>query len=121
MFRTRWTATLAASALVALTACAPPGADDEAGDEGGAIPIGVIADLTGATGDVGTPYNDGMLGYIDWINSEGGIEGREIDATSKDYAYDVPTAERLYKEYSTRAPSRSRVGAPVTPRRCPAK
>lgn len=99
MFRTRWTATLAASALVALTACAPPGADDEGGDEGGAIPIGVIADLTGATGDVGTPYNDGMLGYIDWINSEGGIEGREIDATSKDYAYDVPTAERLYKEY----------------------
>ena len=53
MFRTRWTATLAASALVALTACAPPGADDEGGDEGGAIPIGVIADLTGATGDVG--------------------------------------------------------------------
>jgi branched-chain amino acid transport system substrate-binding protein len=98
MFRTRWTATLAASALVALTACAPPGAD-EGGDEGGAIPIGVIADLTGATGDVGTPYNDGMLGYIDWINGEGGIEGREIDATSKDYAYDVPTAERLYKEY----------------------
>lgn len=99
MFRTRWTAALAVSALVALTACAPPGADDEAGDEGGAIPIGIIADLTGATGDVGTPYNDGMLGYIDWINGEGGIEGREIDATSKDYAYDVPTAERLYKEY----------------------
>lgn len=99
MFRTRWTTTLAASALVALSACAPPGADDEGGDEGGAIPVGVIADLTGATGDVGTPYNEGMLGYIDWINSEGGIEGREIDATSKDYAYDVPTAERLYKEY----------------------
>jgi len=99
MFRTRWTAALAVSALVALTACAPPGGDDEAGDEGGAIPIGIIADLTGATGDVGTPYNDGMLGYIDWINGEGGIEGREIDATSKDYAYDVPTAERLYKEY----------------------
>jgi branched-chain amino acid transport system substrate-binding protein len=40
-----------------------------------------------------------MLGYIEWINGEGGIDGREIDATSKDYAYDVPTAERLYKEY----------------------
>jgi branched-chain amino acid transport system substrate-binding protein len=48
---------------------------------------------------VGTPYNKGMLGYVDWINSEGGIEGREIEAISKDYAYDVPTAERLYKEY----------------------
>ncbi len=65
----------------------------------GPIKIGVIADLTGATGDVGAPYNDGMLGYVKWINEKGGIDGREIDATSKDYAYDVPTAERLYKEY----------------------
>ena len=39
------------------------------------------------------------MGYVDWINSEGGIEGREIDAIANDYAYDVPTAERLYKQY----------------------
>ncbi len=85
-------------ALVLASACSP-GSDDDAADGDGPIKIGVIADLTGATGDVGTPYNEGMLGYIDWLNSEGGIDGREIDATSKDYAYDVPTAERLYKEY----------------------
>ena len=59
----------------------------------------MIADLTGATGDVGTPYNKGMLAYVKWRNAEGGIDGRDIEAISKDYAYDVPTAERLYKEY----------------------
>lgn len=98
MHKHSWLLAVASASALALTACAPGGGDT--GDTGeGPIKIGVIADLTGATGDVGTPYNEGMLGYIDWLNSEGGIDGREIDATSKDYAYDVPTAERLYKEY----------------------
>lgn len=99
MRTTRSMIAVAAAAALGLTACAPPGADEGSGDSDGPIKIGILADLTGATGDVGTPYNEGMLGYIDWVNSNGGIEGREIDATSKDYAYDVPTAERLYKEY----------------------
>jgi branched-chain amino acid transport system substrate-binding protein len=94
-----WTA-LAAAAAMGLTACAPGGGGgSEETDSEGPIKIGVIADLSGATADVGKFYNEGMLGYVDWVNQNGGIEGREIDATSKDYAYDVPTAERLYKEY----------------------
>ena len=63
------------------------------------IKIGIIADLTGATGDVGTPYNEGMMGYIDDINAKGGISGRKIEAMSNDYAYKVPAAEELYKKY----------------------
>jgi branched-chain amino acid transport system substrate-binding protein len=88
----------AAATTLGLSACAP-GDTGGSDDDDGPIQIGVIADLTGATGDVGTPYNRGMMAYVDWVNSEGGIDGREIEATSKDYAYDVPTAERLYKEY----------------------
>jgi branched-chain amino acid transport system substrate-binding protein len=102
MSRTRWAAMILAAASLGLTAaCAPGGGGDGGGggDTEGPIKIGVIADLTGPTGDVGTPYNKGMLAYVKWINGEGGIEGREIQAISKDYAYDVPTAERLYKEY----------------------
>jgi branched-chain amino acid transport system substrate-binding protein len=100
MYDKRWTVAAVAAASLVLTACAPGGAGGGGeGDEEGPIKIGVLADLTGATGDVGTPYNEGMLGYVDWINGQGGIEGREIEALSKDYAYDVPTAERLYKEY----------------------
>jgi branched-chain amino acid transport system substrate-binding protein len=94
----RWTVAVAAAAALALTACAPGGGGDSAEGDG-PIKVGVIADLTGATGDVGTPYNKGMLGYVKWRNAEDGIDGRDIEAISKDYAYDVPTAERLYKEY----------------------
>ncbi|GAB3687776.1 ABC transporter substrate-binding protein [Nocardiopsis oceani] len=72
------------------------GEDAEEGD----IPIGIIADLTGATADVSTIYNNGMLAYIDKLNDEGGIEGREIDAQSEDYAYEVPAAEDLYRRYT---------------------
>lgn len=90
---------LAGAALTLLTACGGPGVD-AGGDEGGKdIVIGVIADLTGATGDVGTPYNEGMLAYVDHLNAAGGIKGRKIKALSEDYAYKVPTAEEKYKKY----------------------
>lgn len=98
MVTTRWTAAAAAAALgLALAACAPESATKS--DDDGPIKIGVIADLTGATGAVGTPYNEGMLGYVEWVNDEGGVDGRDIEAISKDYKYEVPEAERLYKQY----------------------
>lgn len=100
MSRTRWLVAVLAALSLGLTACAPGGGGGgSGGNSEGPIKIGVIADLTGATGDVGNPYNKGMMAYVDWLNGKGGIDGRKIDATSKDYAYDVPTAERLYKEY----------------------
>ena len=90
---------LAASTALVLSAC---GGDDGGGgdaDSDEPIKIGIIADLTGATGDVGTPYNQGMLAYVKWRNADGGIEGRQIEADSNDYAYEVPQAESLYKQY----------------------
>lgn len=91
----RLTACLAA-ALLGLSACGGPNAG---GGEDEEIVIGMIADLTGATADVGKPYNEGMLAYVDDLNADGGIEGRKIKALSEDYAYKVPTAEEKYKKY----------------------
>ncbi|MDN5715829.1 MAG: ABC transporter substrate-binding protein [Janibacter sp.] len=95
--RTRSLAAMAAASGLLLTACGGDSSDGAASDQ--PIKIGIIADLTGATGDVGAPYNDGMKAYIDWRNSDGGIEGRQIEALSNDYAYEVPKAESLYKQY----------------------
>jgi hypothetical protein len=39
-----------------------PAAPEETKKEAKDIVIGVLADLTGATADVGRPYNEGMLG-----------------------------------------------------------
>ena len=75
------------------------GGAPEAKKEAGNITIGILADLTGATADVGRPYNEGMLGYVDNLNAAGGIRTRRVVALSEDYAYKVPNAEEKYKKY----------------------
>lgn len=86
-------------ALVVLTALAAFSVSMAQEADGEPIPVGAIFDLSGATGDVGTPYADGVLAYIDWLNSNGGIDGRPIELFSQDYAYSVETAENLYTQY----------------------
>jgi branched-chain amino acid transport system substrate-binding protein len=107
-----WTAALASLALV-LAAC---GGNGDGGDTGGTtddgnggdaaseadgdpVIVGGIFDLSGATGDVGTPYAEGVRDYIAWRNSEGGVGGRPLELEWQDYAYDVATAEQLYSQF----------------------
>ncbi len=83
-------------ASLLLTACG-------GGGGGGAkapIKIGAIFDLTGATADVSTPYSEGMKGFVEWKNANGGIDGHQIEMTSADYAYKVDQAEQLYTQYT---------------------
>ena len=83
-------------ASLVLTAC---GGGGGGGGDAAPIKVGAIFDLTGATGDVGTPYSEGVKGYIEWLNANGGVEGRQIDLISADYAYKVDQAEQLYSQY----------------------
>ena len=69
------------------------------GADSGAIKVGAIFDLTGATADVGTDYGDGVRGFADWVNSRGGIGGRPIDLIYQDYGYQVDRAEQLYTQF----------------------
>ncbi|NOZ73518.1 MAG: ABC transporter substrate-binding protein [Chloroflexi bacterium] len=77
-----------------LAACAPASAPPSE-----VIKIGAIFDLTGPTSDVGTLYANGQKGYIEWLNANGGINGRQVELISQDYAYDVAKAEQLYSQY----------------------
>ena len=89
---------LATAGLLAFSgACGGDGAGDGTADN--AIKVGAIFDLTGPTADVGTDYADGMRGYVDWVNMQGGIEGRPIDLIYQDYAYQVDRAEQLYSQF----------------------
>ena len=63
------------------------------------IKVGAIFDLTGATADVGTPYSEGVKGYVEWLNANGGVEGHPLDLVSADYAYKVDVSEQLYTQY----------------------
>jgi len=88
---------VAAVSLVVAAACG--GDDREGGPADNAIKVGAIFDLTGPTADVGTDYADGMRGYADWVNMQGGIEGRPIELIYQDYAYQVARAEQLYSQF----------------------
>ena len=83
--------------FLAFTAACGDGGGDGAADN--AIKVGAIFDLTGPTADVGTDYADGMRGYADWLNLQGGIEGRPIDLIYQDYAYQIDRAEQLYSQF----------------------
>ncbi len=80
-----------------LTACGGGGGDAAAGP----IKIGGIHDLTGPTSDVSTPYADGVRDYVKFVNENGGIDGRQIEFMSQDYAYAVDQAEQLYSQYTS--------------------
>jgi branched-chain amino acid transport system substrate-binding protein len=62
------------------------------------VKIGGIFDLTGATADVGVPYAHGAKAYFDYVNSQGGINGREVKLIDIDYAYDKTKAVEVYNK-----------------------
>jgi branched-chain amino acid transport system substrate-binding protein len=104
----RLLALIALLALV-LAACGGGGGEQQGGAQGGGenaatgepVKVGAIFDLSGATADVGTPYSEGMLAYVEWRNNNGGVGGRPIDLLNQDYGYDVATAEQFYSQYQT--------------------
>ena len=66
------------------------------------IKIGGIFDLTGATGDVGSPYAVAAKDYIGYVNKQGGVNGRKIELIDTDYAYKIPQAVAAYKEMQSK-------------------
>jgi branched-chain amino acid transport system substrate-binding protein len=61
------------------------------------IKLGGIMDTTGATSDVGKDYAIGMEEAFKYINSQGGVNGKEIKYTWFDYGYRIPEAITKYK------------------------
>jgi branched-chain amino acid transport system substrate-binding protein len=81
------------------TTAAPTGTTGAPAAEGEAIVVGALFDLSGPTSDVGVPYSEGVRAYVEFLNGQGGVEGRPIELAWQDYEYDVATAEQLYSQY----------------------
>lgn len=100
---------IAMSAALMLAACGGEGGNgggsssepsDGGGDDSGrTVRIGGIYDITGATGDVGGPFAEGEEAYIEYLNSKGGADGITIKLTPKDYAYQIPEAQKVYQQH----------------------
>lgn len=65
------------------------------------IPVGHMADLSGPTSGVGTPYAAGITDTISYINKNGGINGKQIEYKALDYSYNAPRAVATYKKWLT--------------------
>ena len=65
------------------------------------IRIGGLFDQSGPTADVGVPYSQGVIDYFNYLNEQGGIEGRKIQFTYVDYGYEIPRATEAYKKLVT--------------------
>jgi branched-chain amino acid transport system substrate-binding protein len=63
------------------------------------IKIGVISDLSGPTSSVGRPYAEGIKAAAAYVNSGGGIAGKQIELLQVDYAYEVQQALAAYKKF----------------------
>src|ERR1700722_1202760 len=64
------------------------------------IAIGHLADYSGGTSDVGTPYGQGVADTFAWVNKNGGGGGKQLNVDTNDYGYQVPRAIALYKKWS---------------------
>ena len=62
--------------------------------------LGHLADYSGPTSDVGTPFGQGVADTYAWINKNGGINGAKVDVDTVDYGYQVPRAIAQYKKWS---------------------
>ncbi|MCL4425556.1 MAG: ABC transporter substrate-binding protein [Firmicutes bacterium] len=91
--------------VAVLAGCGGSGSSSSGGKETAKpkepIKLGGIFDITGGTGDVGAPYADGVKDYIKYINSKGGVNGRQINLIDIDYAYQIPKALDAYKKLTT--------------------
>src|SRR4051794_13754971 len=59
------------------------------------IAIGHLADYSGGTSDVGTPYGQAVADTFAWVNKNGGIGGKQLNVDTNDSGSQGPRAIAL--------------------------
>lgn len=72
----------ALGALALTAACAPPGADDSGGEDGGPLKIGFIAGLTGVAAGPAADMRNGFEMYWDEVGNS--VAGRDVELIAED-------------------------------------
>lgn len=89
--------TLVAVMIIGLTACNDNG--EEASNDDGSVEyaqgvtddtvkIGTVGVMSGPLSFIGTPYFAGMQAYIQDVNEQGGVHGRQVELIMKDDEFD---------------------------------
>lgn len=89
------------ASCVALTACGGKSSDDSSSGEGlpEPIEIGAISEITGPVPVLGLEAK-GYEAAVDYINENGGIDGRQIELTVEDNAGEPAKAVSLLRTYA---------------------
>ena len=88
----RMKTTMLASAAAAALLASPALAQQK-------IKLGNLIDYTGATSSTGKFSGPGKVDAIAWINKNGGINGKLLDAEIVDYGYQTQRGIQLYKKW----------------------
>jgi ABC-type branched-subunit amino acid transport system substrate-binding protein len=91
----RRTCSFWAVAALILSASVARAEDGVTGDK---IEIGSCAALTGPAQDLGVETVRGAKAYLDYVNENGGVNGRKIHLSSKDDGYDPDKAITCFKQ-----------------------
>lgn len=61
------------------------------------IDWGVVTDLTGPTTATQVPWSTGLQAYIDFVNEQGGVHGRQINLVMEDDQFDIAQGQQAYE------------------------
>ncbi len=84
---------VAGAGTIALAGCTSGGG----GESGGPIKIGLQADLTGALSIYGFWHRRVLENYVDSVNEDGGIDGREVELAVEDTETDAETGGQVFR------------------------
>src|SRR5262249_39447012 len=82
---------IALFAFTALFAAAPATAQT--------IKLGNLVDLTGPTSDQGKDIAQGRIDAVQYVNEQGGVNGKKIELVSVEYGFQPPRAVAAYKKF----------------------
>lgn len=68
---------------------------------GETVPVGHLTDFTGPTAGVGAHYGQGVIDALNYVNQNGGINGKQIEFETVDYSYKADRAVATYKKWKS--------------------
>jgi len=89
-------------ACLAIILLAWPGLAQQRGVTKDSIKLGLILVKTGPVAALGLPNGQGMVDYLQYINDQGGVNGRKIEVIWEDDQFEAPKSVAALKKLITR-------------------
>lgn len=100
----RGVASVAVALVIPAAVSGCSGSDSAAGDDGGTYVVGASLPLSGPTTVYGANLAGGMEAYFNYVNEQGGVNGKEIKLVSEDGGFDTATTVQSLKRLAQEKP-----------------